>query len=118
MGYMRHHVIIVTGIDIDDRTERAHKIARDIFPVVSSILKSQMNGYKSFFIPPDGSKEGWEESDEGDKRRDRFIEQLKKHLAYEGGEGFKVTWCEVQYYDDGGDDRITRASFPVCPKES
>jgi hypothetical protein len=33
------------------------------------IMHSPVNGYKTFFIPPDGSKEGWGPSNDGDEER-------------------------------------------------
>jgi hypothetical protein len=100
MGYMRHHAIIVT--DNKESVELAHKIASTIFPYVSPITPEVVNGYCSFFIPPDGSKEGWEESETGNNQRDDFVRQIAipelEHL----------TWVEVQFYDDNDDNRITR----------
>ena len=45
---------------------KARTAAEGIFPWVSEISPTAINGYVSFFIPPDGSKEGWKESTEGD----------------------------------------------------
>ncbi len=95
MGYIRHHMIVVTGWD-EERVAAAHVKAREIFPTVSPVLQSELNGYESFFIPPDGSKEGCDASHEGGRRRNDFM-----------------SWCEAQYepgYLDvvellyGGDD--------------
>jgi hypothetical protein len=36
-----------------------------------------MNHYQSIVLAPDGSKEGWEESDTGNDRRRYFIARLK-----------------------------------------
>lgn len=104
MGYMRHHAIVVTGQLRDNngvpfpRIEDAHTEAVKLFPKVPEIAEAEINGYGSFFIPPDGSKEGWAESDEGDERRARFIEWLRSN-EYEGG-GSPFRWVEVQYGDD------------------
>ena len=57
MGRMRHHALIVTGTH-HAAMRRAHKKARKIFTKrVSNLIPSRMNGYVSFLIPPDGSKE-------------------------------------------------------------
>ena len=102
MGYMRHHAIIVTSFD-EDLINEVHARAKEIFPAVSEIVPSGINGYASFFIPPDGSKEGWSESDAGNERRELFIEYLIS-FRYEDGSS-PLDWVEVQY---GDDDRVTR----------
>ena len=104
MGYMRRHAIVVTGDDFDDSKDilASHAKATEIFPWVSPISPAATNGERSFFIPPDGSKEGWEESRLGDERRDKFVEWLRK-------DG-QVHWVEVCYAEDEPNTRTTRAS--------
>ena len=68
----------------------------------SPICPPQVNGERSFFIPPDGSKEGWSDSDKGDERRNEFVEWLRS-------EG-QVHWVEVCYAEDESNTRTTRAS--------
>ncbi len=102
MGYMRHHAIIVTCWE-SGKIEAAHKRASEIFRGVSPILDSQMNGHRSFFIPPDGSKEGWSESAAGDCLRDAMIEWLNEQAYEDGSTCFD--WVEVQY---GDDERVTK----------
>lgn len=111
MGYLRRHAIIVTGDDYNDSKDikEAHKKAESIFPWVSPISPPHTNGERSFFIPPDGSKEGWHESEQGDKRRDEFISYLR-------GQTSSLAWVEVCYAEDNPDTRVTRASdiFEEC----
>lgn len=76
MGYIRHHAIIVTRWSHDSLVD-AQKKAIELGHAVSAIVRSVINGYESFLIAPDGSKEGWSESDDGDARRDKFIEWLE-----------------------------------------
>lgn len=94
MGYMRHHAIIVTGWK-DETIEVAHAKAKEIFgDSVTEILPNAINGYRTLFIGPDGSKEWWADSDQGDKRREEFKAWIK--------ENYKM-WleaAEVQYYDE------------------
>jgi hypothetical protein len=80
MGTIQHDAIIVTGRDYKNHcpVKRLHNVAKIIFPSVSDILESGTNGYQSFFVPPDGSKEMWEESDTGDERRKIFIDIASK----------------------------------------
>jgi hypothetical protein len=75
MGTIHHHAIVVTGWD--DSLDKAHKAASEIFRWVSPISPEVTNGYRSFFIPPDGSKEWWNESEEGNTRRLAFMRLLE-----------------------------------------
>lgn len=105
MGYMRHQAIIVTDYD-NIRLEANRAKAVELFgPQVSNIVESKTNGYRTFFIGPDGSKEGWDTSAEGDSARDEFKAHLKSQ-AYEDGSG-PGDWAEVTYQDDGKNIGIT-----------
>lgn len=108
MGYMRHHAIIVTGRSGDFIEQARQKACQLLGMVVSPVLDSVINSYQTILIAPDGSKEGWEESDAGDQRRDQFIAFLKS-LRYSDGSS-PLSWCEVQYGDDGDDDRLLESS--------
>ncbi len=107
MGYMRHHAIIVTGSH-GNYLSRARKKAVSLFPYVSPISKVSINGYQSFFIPPDGSKEGWDESDLGDNARQKFKTWLRA-LCHEDYSS-PLQWVEVQYGDENGETLITADS--------
>ena len=98
MGYIRNHAIVVTAT-YGDHIERAHAEASRIFPWVSPISPKGINGTRSFFIPPDGSKEGLDESDLGDVRRKEFKRYLCREAFTDGSVPFD--WIEVAY---GGDD--------------
>jgi len=90
MSYFTHHAIIVTGDS--SVIHHAHKKACEIFPDVTPVVQSQNNGFSSFLVPPDGSKEGWPTSDKGDDRRREFIEWLSVEDDFD--------WAEVAF---GGD---------------
>lgn len=111
MGYMVHHSIIVTSWN-KDLLRKIHSTANSIFmhhegSLVSPIVKGIMNGFDSFFVAPDGSKDGWEDSDWGDSRRKEFIEILDKN-RYEDGSS-SLDWCVVQYGDDERDDKLLQS---------
>ena len=88
MGYLKHHAIVVSSWR---KTEMyaAHEKANDIFGKVSSfgypsaeVLVSDMmtgiaNEQYTFFIAPDGSKEGWEPSNDCDDAREEFLNWLR-----------------------------------------
>ena len=109
MGYMRHHAIVVTSIS-DDLIKKANAKALGLFGPggVSTILPPQNNGYMTFIVPPDGSKEGWPESDKGDDLREAFIEWLREQY-YEDG-GTSLSWAEVQYGDDEDEAKLCGSS--------
>ena len=94
---MRHHAIVVTGSE--DEIQEAHSTACSIFEHVSEISPLSINGHQSFFIPPDGSKEGWDNSEMGDINRSSFVDWLTKR-------GGAVKWVEVQYGDDDKETKI------------
>jgi len=109
MGYMCHHGIVVTGF-IEARVKAAHELAAEIFSHVTEITPAAINGYTSFFVPPDGSKEGWPESDEGDEKRKKFIHALNNDEPYFESMCHYLDWAEVQYGDDNNQNGILNSS--------
>lgn len=114
MGYMRHHTIVVCSFDkklITKVQKKAEKIFKKFFkndyilnPIVSNIYYTIINRYYSFFIAPDGSKEGWEHSSLGDEARKEIIEYIKS-LAYEDGSN-AISYAELFFGDDEGEAKI------------
>lgn len=98
MSYTRHHAIIVTSWN-EKSIRKAHEAASKIFPHVSEIVESGMNGYSSFFVPPDGSKEGWRDSDIGNDQREIFKKWLKSNERYKDGSS-SLSAIEVCYPED------------------
>lgn len=94
MGWIVHDAIIVTSWD-SKKLNEAHSVAVGLMPHVSGIVHSGINGYASFLIAPDGSKEGWAESDTGDAARAAFLEWLNTQ-AYEDGSN-SLTYAAVRY---------------------
>lgn len=107
MGYIRHNAIVVTSWDYD-KASIAYHAAKSIFAkyglgqLVGPIISSVAGDYKTFFIGPDGSKEGWETSNAGNDARDDFIHWLQNFDCYD--------WAEIQYGDEGGNQCVTTAS--------
>ena len=107
MGYMRHHAIVVTSYD-EAILNRAHQFAETLFENVTPLTGKAVNGYRSFLVPPDGSKEGWDQSSQGDFNRDVFIDHL---IGYRYADGSSpICWVEVQYGDEEYDTRVIRDS--------
>lgn len=107
MGYMCHHAIVLTSWSTNHLNE-AHNKATDLGMSVTPITAEGTNGYRSFLVAPDGSKEGWDESDLGDTRRTELIEWLESQRTEDSGT--YVDWVEVQFGDEDGDTHIVRDS--------
>ena len=118
MGTHQDQTIIVTGgmdKDSNDYIKGIHKKAKKIFnkpikdggetlydiDVVSKIKYGVMNGVASFFIAPDGSKEGWHHSNVFDKRISKFME-----LTH--GKGYEVVHIS---YGELGCDIMNREDY-------
>jgi len=103
MGYISHHSILVTSF-CHEAIGKAHNKANKIMPdLVSKIIKSRINEYYSFCIFPDGSKEGWNDSDIGNNQRDIFINWINKQ-RYEDNSSI-YDWIEIEF---GGDNEINK----------
>jgi hypothetical protein len=98
---MEHFAIVVTSIHWD-RLDQAYGRAVAIFPKgsVTEPVTSPINGYKSFMVGTNGSKEGWAESGEGYRLREMFIKYLDSFSYPDGSNG--VRYVEVVY---GCDDK-------------
>lgn len=100
MGYERNHAIVVTSWK-KEALISAHAKALALFKgiaPVTEITDEIINGVRSFLVAPDGSKEGWPQSDAGDTARALFIGWLKEQ-AYEDGSTC-LAFVEVQFGDD------------------
>jgi hypothetical protein len=103
MGYMRHHAIVCTSWN-EEHIVKAHKKATTLFEdMTSDVSREAINGYRSFAVFPDGSKEGWLESDQGDQLREKFLAWLVKSELY-------VAWVEVQFGDNEREAKVVNAS--------
>ncbi|HEY9678634.1 MAG TPA: hypothetical protein V6C76_11530 [Drouetiella sp.] len=111
MGYFRHHAIVVTSWD-NKKIALVHEciktLVTDSLLKVSELTAQTMNGYQSFFIAPDGSNEGWTDSDESEVLRGKVIEHLKSY-RYEDG-STSIEWVEVQFGDENGVQKVLSAS--------
>lgn len=112
MGDTLHHAIVVTswsGPDID----RAAGKARELGCTVIGPSKPQTNGYRTFCVVPDGSKEGWDTSNEGDTRRDQFVEWMNAQRNEEGG--YVCDWFEASFGYPDENAEVTRCERSMAP---
>lgn len=95
MGYMTHHAVVITfNGDTDQLLMNEVLTLLEGSPGVS-VSEAVMNNYRtvSLVLGSDGSKDGWDDSIDGDTRRDDLVALLRKHDH--------KSWVEVSY---GGSD--------------
>lgn len=101
MGYIKHHAIVLTSWKYE-HLEAARAKAEELGLRPTELTNEVTNGYRSFMVPPDGSKEGWEESEGGEQRRQTF-----RGWLYAQSEDLYVEWCEVAYGSDDCNAAVT-----------
>ncbi len=109
MKNIKHHAIIVTCNDKESlelvrsevlRLYKSNMEAKNGHQLVSPIIDSLINRFSSFFIAPDGSKEGYDASDDGDKVRKKIVEFLRSLDEPDGTNSIK--FVEVFFGSDEG----------------
>jgi hypothetical protein len=104
---IRHHTIAITSADravletlrmqiinIYKEKMEAKKGAQLVSPLVESLI----NNFCTFYIAPDGSKEGYDASEDGDVIRKLIIELINKLKQLDGEN--PVRFVEVFFGDD------------------
>ena len=94
MGYIRHNAIVATTWQ-EESADALVAYASEV-GAEAVVGPEVTNGYRTVMIAPDGSKEGWQESDDGNERR-RLI---REWLDAGGDRGIYFEWIEVVYGDD------------------
>jgi hypothetical protein len=101
MGYIAHHALVITDYQgypdpaewigeveryreqVNDRMNHGNPISDDFAALIVGPVPTAINDDVSFFVVPDGSKEGWGTSDLGERMRSELIEIAEKfHLDY------------------------------------
>lgn len=86
MGYFAHDVVLVTGgPDMEEKVSAF----RDSLPeewrkLVVGPVPSVVNFESNYVFLPDGSKEGWPTSDQGDKYRREFTKLFQESSQFYG----------------------------------
>lgn len=114
MGYIKHHAIIVTGWEQDRIGWIIHEASRLKMRVIGP-SREVINGYISVLVCPDGSKEGWPDSDSGDNARAQFKAWLNAQ-RYEDGSS-PLEWVEVAYGSDDGTATVEDHAWKEVPDE-
>lgn len=108
MGVIRHHAIVVTS-DVTGAIELAVNTAREIGLDVLGPSPIVTNNVNTMLVCPDGSKEGWDESDDGDRKRERFMTYLNS-TNYDDGSG-PLSWVIIAYGDDDASAKIIASKW-------
>ena len=92
MGYVRHNAIIATGW----QSEAVDALVAYAANLGAEVLRGteQINGYITVCITPDGSKEGWSNSEDGDARRKKIREWLNAAEYIAAGGNENIIFCE------------------------
>lgn len=77
MGYVKHEAIIVTGC-VEEALKKAKSKAESLGLRCTEVLSHNISHGFSFLVVPDGSKEGWNTSNECAEARDAFEFWLKR----------------------------------------
>jgi len=101
MGTQRHHAIVISGQE-DHLMVAAHNMAVSLELPTTPIVRARYNGWSSFCVVPDGSNEGWVESNLMDESRAVLIRWLTAHRQFD--------WIEVSFADEQGPSKILRDS--------
>lgn len=114
MGYIKHDAILVTSWKREALEEAADK-ARELGLEVLGPSAKVTNGISTFLICPDGSKEGWNESDDYDEKRSEYLGYLNG-VRYEDNSSC-LSWVAVAYSPDDRGASVTAHAWQVALKE-
>lgn len=112
MGVENHNAVLATTWNrkqesrIMDFIEALAPIDKRLFVWGDSLF----NGFATVIMLPDGSKEGWEDSDYYDELRDKFIKQLEACKYSDGSNSWK--WIEVGWGEYG--QKVIRGNNVNC----
>jgi hypothetical protein len=100
MGIEQHHAVLASTWD-PKSAARLQTYVREKKLLVTT-REAPINGIVTFVLHPDGSKDGWDESDKGDRVRAELIEFLRTDGRYEDG-GSPWMWVEVTRGERGSE---------------
>ena len=90
------------AVEIIEGIAKGQNISKFNIPV-SEPVSSGVNGYWTLITGPDGSNEGWEESNLRNEAPNKIIKMIDSQEYY-------ASWTEVQYDDENGEDRTVHSS--------
>lgn len=93
MGYIKHDAIVFTAW-CEEKAIPVRDKAVEFGLQVTEFVTSNVNAYVTFVVTPDGSKEGWDTSNEGNEARENLLSWVKENKIF-------IDWVHVSY---GGDE--------------
>lgn len=106
MGIINHNAVIATTWNkakveaIQEWIKTLPKTEDGFDPqILFQRVPSWTNGYITIILAPDGSKEGWKTSDQGDRLRNLFIERIEQDAYSDGSNSWN--WIEVSFGEFG-----------------
>ena len=110
MGTINHDAIVVTAFRPEAAALALEK-ARELGLPASDLVYSPLNGYVSFLIAPDGSKEWWPESDLGNKQRDAWKAWMHSRWSTDFVNFVHIRYGEIEAEanDDGSEATIVES---------
>jgi hypothetical protein len=113
MSVINHNSIIATTLDKKEFERVAKWIENNFSPEVIDLFafkSSLVNGYQTIVMVPDGSNEGWEESNLADEARNEFIAELEKANFSDGSSPW--SYVEVGFGEYG--QKVLRGNNHNC----
>lgn len=112
MGVVNHNAMVITTWSDDRASELQAWIDQLSERDQELIIRagSWVNGLHTFFVAPDGSKEGWDDSDKGDRLRGRIVERLAVDDYGDGSSPW--SWVEVGFGEYG--QKVLRGNCKNC----
>lgn len=101
MGIIHHNAVLATTWNVNAASSLRHWISnltieeQKLFAEAGSLV----NGYSTFLLAPDGSKEKWPDSDHGEEIRAKFIQRLLSDNYEDNSSPW--SWAEVGYGELG-----------------
>lgn len=107
MGNVKHYTMtIIASINAHKELDIIHHSAVTLFgSLVTPMIWSEYNGYKTFFIAPDSGKEAWDESEEYKYKRNVLANQIDGFAYSDGSNSIKFM---IISHDECGEITIER----------
>lgn len=112
MGIVNHNTVIATTWDKKTFGAALEWCRRNLpeHRYIWQDAEPALNGYRTLVLLPDGSKEGWSESDVGDAQRDTLIAALELDNYDDGSSPWE--WVEVGFGEYG--QKVLRGNNVNC----
>jgi hypothetical protein len=108
MGRMEHDAVVIATHEarpggLPDLDAFRASIPEEYRALIVGPVVTTYNGHVMYAMLPDGSKEGWPASDQGDEIRERFKALFRQRYADGGSHD---DWLHVRFGDPDEGDRI------------